>query len=43
MIPQGEENQMAIIKQTFTSILESIMEYQQIRAERIVRHYSWIR
>jgi hypothetical protein len=34
---------MAIIKRTFTSILESIMEYQQIRAERIVRNYSWIK
>jgi hypothetical protein len=34
---------MAIIKRTFASFITSIMEYQQIRAERIVRNYSWIR
>jgi hypothetical protein len=34
---------MTFIKQTFASFITSIMEYQQIRAERIVRTYSWIK
>jgi hypothetical protein len=36
-------NQMTFIKRLFTSFINNIMEYQQIRAARIVKSYSWIR